>query len=61
MIWAIELGNTRSKRTQFNARGVQLGNTEYFAVDSLEWCAEISPGTVLRIANTAQRSLPESL
>ena len=61
MIWAIELGNTRSKRTQFNASGVQLGNTEYFAVDSLEWCAEISPGTVLRIANTAQRSLPESL
>jgi len=61
MIWAIELGNTRSKRTQFNALGVQHGNTEYFAVDSLEWSQGISPGTVLRVANTAQRSLPETM
>jgi len=61
MIWAIELGNTRNKRTRFSPHGEQLGETEFFKLDDWSWLDSMTEGVELRIVNTAQRFVPEDL
>ena len=61
MIWAIELGNTRNKRTRFSPHGEQLGETEFFKLDDWSWLDSMAEGVELRIVNTAQRFVPEDL
>ena len=61
MIWAIELGNTRTKVTCLDASGASIVDTCYFAPEDFSWAQDLTPSFPLRIANTAQRSVPQHL
>lgn len=61
MIWAIELGNTRTKVTCLDASGASIVDTRYFAPEDFSWAQDLTPSFPLRIANTAQRSVPQHL
>lgn len=58
MIWAVELGNSRTKVTGLGADGEPLSPTRYFSADDPSWAASLTDSFPVRIANTAARTLP---
>ncbi|MFM1884718.1 MAG: hypothetical protein RL168_902 [Bacteroidota bacterium] len=61
MIWAVELGNTRTKVTRMDLHGARVGETLHYAPEDFTWVAQLDQTFPIRVANTANRPLPEAL
>ena len=61
MIWAVELGNTRTKVSFVKAEDANAVETQFFAPDDFSWLDAIDPNAPIRVANTARRNLPPAL
>ena len=54
MIWAVELGNTRTKVSFVKAEDANAVETQFFAPDDFSWLDAIDPNAPIRVANTAK-------
>jgi len=59
MIWAVELGNTRTKVTSVGVDGEPVGPTCFFPKNDSTWTCILKGDFPIRIANTSGQPIPE--